>query len=69
MFNKSKFMECISQKGYQINQIAKILSISRSTLWRKINGISEFTRPEINKLIKVLSITNPMDIFFDKEVT
>lgn len=58
-------------KGKKINDITKILKISKSAFYRKLNGKSDFTRKEILLLINFLEITNEMamDIFFNGKVS
>lgn len=60
MFNKQKFRSCVVAAGLTMEDIAKYLNINTSTLYRKINGSSDFTRTEIQKLQKVLKLD--MDI-------
>lgn len=55
----------IKAKGYTQEKLAKELGISPKTLSKKINkGI--FGSDEIEKMIKILGIENPMGIFFAK---
>ncbi|EEP54944.1 hypothetical protein [Clostridium butyricum] len=57
--------------GKSINGAYKALEISKSALYRKMNGITEFTRLEIIKLIEYLEIdiSTAMKIFFENEVS
>ena len=61
----------IAIKGKTIKEIASRLEISKSALYRKMYGKSEFTRAEIFILIKFLEITNEkaMEIFFNEKVS
>lgn len=45
------------------------LGISRSAFYRKCNGESEFTRAEIQKIISILNLDSPVDIFFNPKVS
>lgn len=58
-------------KGKKINEVAKMLNISRSALYRKINGKSDFTRKEISDIIDYLGIRFDiaMSIFFSETVS
>lgn len=56
MFNKQKFRASVIAAGLTMDDIAKYLSVNTSTLYRKINGSSDFTRTEIQKLQKLLSL-------------
>ena len=66
MFNRKKFMAQIIMSGKSMSDIANMLSINKVTLYRKINGKSEFNRSEICKLCECLNIKDVKDIFFDK---
>lgn len=58
----------IKAKGYTQERLATELDISPKTLSNKLNrGI--FGSDEIEKMIKILDIKNPIEIFFNKEVT
>lgn len=55
-------------KGITHEELAKILGISKKTLYLKFKrGI--FGSDEMFKMIEVLDIENPSAIFFSKEVT
>ena len=47
-----------------MKELANILRINESTLYRKLKQDGFFTRDEINTMIDVLHIENPKDIFF-----
>ena len=64
MFDKQKFREAVARKGYTLADLAKVLKIDQATLYRKINGDSDFYRREIQVLCKTLDIKNPVEIFF-----
>ena len=51
--------------------MAKLLKISKSAIYRKLSGKSDFTRKEILLLINFLEISTDkaMDIFFDEKVS
>ncbi len=61
----------IALKGKKISDITKLLKISKSAIYRKLSGKSDFTRKEILLLINFLDISNDkaMDIFFDEKVS
>lgn len=61
----------IALHGKTIKDIAEKLNISKSALYRKMYGKSEFTRIEISLLIDYLEIDleKAMEIFFDKKVS
>ena len=55
-------------KRILVKDICKKLKISRSAWNRKTNGLSEFTRDEIQELINILDLTQQQikEIFFSK---
>lgn len=66
MFNKNKFRAKVIENGLTMKQIAETLHISEVTLYRKINGTSDFTRKEIQKLKEILKLdaNTTEEIFF-----
>jgi len=69
MFDKKLFKAQLVLSGKTVADVAKSLNISESTLYRKINGESDFFRHEINMLCDELGITDPKAIFFADKVT
>ena len=69
MFDKKLFKAQLVLSGKTVADVAKSLNISESTLYRKINGDSDFFRHEINMLCDELGITDPKAIFFADKVT
>lgn len=69
MFNKLKFKAAVVENGKTISDVAKHLKINESTLYRKINGVSEFSRSEIQDICCFLNLDSPVDIFFAHEFT
>lgn len=61
----------IALRGKNIKDIAIQLGISKSAMYRKMYGKSEFTRLEISLLIEILEIDvqTAMEIFFNKKVS
>ena len=55
----------------RIPKLAEYLGISRSAFYRKLAGDTEFTRKEIEMLIKCLSLDTDtaMAIFFEEKVS
>ena len=58
MTNTKLLREIIADKGLKLTYIAKELGISRFSLSKKIKNDNEFLPSEINKLCKILGITN-----------
>lgn len=59
----------MKKKGIKIAEMCEILNMSRSAFYRKCNGISEFTLGEIQKIVEVLGLESPMEIFFSPKVS
>lgn len=57
--------------GKSIPEVANMMNLSKSSLYRKIRGESEFTRKEITELIDILHIEpyKAMEIFFNIKVS
>lgn len=68
MFDKNKFKYSVMVKGKNLKQIASMLNINNVTLWRKMNGESEFSREEIQVIKDALELTQneAFEIFFAK---
>ena len=58
-------------KGKSLSSLSNYLCISKSALYRKLNGKSEFTRKEISKIKDYLNLPNEIiiAIFFKKKVS
>ena len=67
--NKALLEYEMKLRSVSIGDMCKILGISRSAFYRKCNGISEFTLSEIQKIIDILDLETPMEIFFPKKVS
>ena len=64
LFNKLKFKAAVIERGKTMSDVAEYLKINESTLYRKVNGSSEFSRDEIQKICTLLELESPVDIFF-----
>lgn len=53
----------IVRAGYTQAEVAKLIGISETTMSRRMNS-KDFGLEEAEKLIKLLNIQNPQDIFF-----
>ena len=65
--NLIEFKVELVRKGITLPQVAENLGISRSALWRKLHGISNFTREEIVVACHLFDIgaDRMLEIFFD----
>lgn len=63
MFDKRKLQAQMVLKGLTGREVSEMLGIDESTFSRKMNN-GNFTRSEIAKLIEILSLDDPISIFF-----
>lgn len=68
--NQTEFKVAQIRAGLSKEDIAKELGLNLATVYRKINGESEFTLSELRLLKKILGLTNSdVDrIFFNDEL-
>lgn len=66
LFNKNKFKASVIEIGLTMSDIAEYLSVNPATLYRKMNGTSDFTLNEIQVLKKklCLDMEKVKEIFF-----
>lgn len=65
MFKKELLKARMVEKSVTQNELADKLGINSATLYRKINGESEFTRSEMQIIKAVLALdTSGMDAIF-----
>lgn len=58
----------IIRAGYTQAEVAKLIGISETTMSRRMKN-EDFGLDEAEKLIKLLDIQNPQDIFFASRIT
>ena len=68
MLNVLEFKAAMVRKGYTQKDLSEILGISTKTFCDRLKK-KRFGTEEIEKLIPVLEISDPMSIFFDGVVT
>ena len=68
MLNVLEFRAAMVRKGFTQKDIANHLGISEKTMCNRIKN-KRFGTDEIEQLIPLLEIDNPMQIFFDGLVT
>lgn len=66
MIDVNKLKGKMVEKGYTIKAMAVELGIHKDTLGRKLRA-GKFGTDEVSKLIDVLDIENPAEIFFAKK--
>ena len=62
--DKARLEYEMRKKGISTIELACKLGISRSALYRKMNGITEFTLSEIQTIVDFLKLESPVGIFF-----
>jgi len=67
--NKARLYYEMAMHGINIEGMCKVLGISRSAFYRKCNGKTEFTLGEVKKIIEILKLDSPVDIFFSEKVS
>lgn len=71
MFSERNFNALLAKNGKKKSEIASLLGVNVSTLYRKMSGVSDFNRQEIQliKLAFSLSDEELNSIFFAEMVT
>lgn len=69
MFDKLEFKLCVVRNGKTMKEVAQAIGVDVATLYRKMNGISDFYREEIQTLCEFLKIRAPSTIFFARKIT
>ena len=66
MFRKNEFMAALALRETTVGDVAKSIGIDPTTLYRKINGKSDFMRKDIIALRDVLKLNDEstLRIFF-----
>lgn len=62
--NKAMLFYEMKKNNMSQTAMCKELGISRSAFYRKCNSISEFTQSEIQRIVEILHLSSPIDIFF-----
>ncbi len=63
MVNTEWLKSKITSSGYKMSKIALLLRISQVSLWRKINGKTEFKPSELLALAKILNISDLREFY------
>ena len=66
MVNTAKLRGLIAERGYNMTQMAKMLGISGPTMHKRMTD-GNFWTDEIDKLVELLGIKKPADIFLAKK--
>ena len=68
MFDERRLRAQLALKGMTVKELAEKLDMNESTFYRKVKDDGAFSRKEINAMIDILEIDNPMLIFFTNEL-
>lgn len=68
MVDVNKLKGKMVEKGYSNKKMADMLGIHKDTFGRKLR-MGKFGTDEAEKMIRILNIDNPTEIFFAKKVT
>lgn len=71
MFDEKLFRIKLIERDVNLTKISEVLNINLVTLYRKMNGLSDFYRDEIQKICDYLNLNleEREDIFFSKKIT
>lgn len=69
MMDKARLEYEMMKHNISKSDMCAMLGISRSAFYRKCNGESEFTQSEIQKIVDILDLKSPMEIFFTEKVS
>ena len=66
LFQKNEFKAEVVRRNLTLENVANDIGIDVATLHRKMSGVSDFYRSEIEKIIKFLNLSNEdvLRIFF-----
>ena len=68
MVDVNKLRGIIAERGLSQRKVAEALGVTEKTFYTKMrNGV--FGTDEASRLVEILSIENPADIFFAERVT
>ena len=68
MLNRAELAACMARNGFTRTRLAKSIGMTPKTLYNKIKkGV--FGSDEIERIVEVLHISDPVSIFFAQEVT
>lgn len=56
-------------ENYTVPQLARTIEVTPSTMYKRLRGVGEFNRKQIEVLIDKLDIKEPTEIFFNNKVS
>lgn len=66
--NKARLRYEMDTRAVSVEDLCAYIGISKSAFYKKLNGKSEFTRREIERICQRLELDSPVDIFFAEKV-
>ena len=67
--NRNLLIYEMNERGFTVTSLARAIGISKSALSKKMNGHSEFTLGEIQRICDALRLESPTPIFFNQKVS
>ncbi len=67
--DKARLKYEMEKRGVTSCDLCRAIKISKSAFYRKMNGTSEFTQSEIQKIVDFLDLDSPVGIFFTEKVS
>lgn len=66
VISRPRFEVAMAEAGYNYSTLAQSLGIGRTSLWRRVNGLSEFTATQLLMLTELLKLKSPWEIYLRK---
>jgi len=68
LFKKNEFYAMLARREMTVKRLAASMNLNKATLYRKINGMADFTRAEIATIANVLSLDKEdiFNVFFNQ---
>jgi len=64
---QTKLKALLAERNISISRLAKDTGINRAILYRKVEGVCDFTYTEVYKICMTLGLSDPLKIFIPKE--
>jgi len=68
MFDRKRLQAQMVLKGITGKEMAARMGINEGTLYRKMGNDGDFSRSEITKIMEILEIEDPSEIFFAEQL-
>jgi transcriptional regulator with XRE-family HTH domain len=68
MFDRKRLQAQMVLKGITGKEMAARMGINEGTLYRKMGNDGDFSRSEITKIMEILDIEDPSEIFFAEQL-